>query len=128
MKTRLIDALIEVAEARGFQVRWHRGGPKAAWLPQQRAVTVRHGMDDAETLCALAHELGHAHYGDPAGHDRRYEQRADRFAASVLISPVEYALAEQTYGTHPARLAAELGVTVHMIRTWRAMHQTKIPA
>ena len=128
MRTRLIDALIEVAEARGFQVRWHRGGPKAAWLPQQRAVTVRHGMADAETLCALAHELGHAHYGDPAGHDRRYEQRADRFAASVLISPVEYALAEQTYGTHPARLAAELGVTVHMIRTWRAMHQTKIPA
>lgn len=124
----MIDALIEVAEARGFQVRWHRGGPKAAWLPQQRAVTVRHGMADAETLCALAHELGHAHYGDPAGHDRRYEQRADRFAASVLISPVEYALAEQTYGTHPARLAAELGVTVHMIRTWRAMHQTKIPA
>ena len=128
MKTRLIDALIEVAEARGFQVRWHRGGPKAAWLPQQRAVTVRHGMADAETLCALAHELGHAHYGDPAGHDRRYELRADRFAARLLISPVEYALAEQTYGTHPARLAAELGVTVHMIRVWRGMHQTKIPA
>lgn len=124
----MIDALIEVAEARGFQVRWHRGGPKAAWLPQQSAVTVRLGMDDAETLCALAHELGHAHYGDPAGHDRRYEQRADRFAARLLISPVEYALAERTYGTHPARLAAELGVTVHMIRTWRGMHQTKIPA
>ena len=128
MKTRLIDALIDVAEARGFQVRWHRGGPKAAWLPQQRAVTVRHGMDDAETLCALAHELGHAHYGDPAGHHPRYEQRADRFAARLLISPVEYALAEQTYGTHPARLAAELGVTVHMIDVWRGMHQTKIPA
>lgn len=60
MKSQLIDALIEVAEQRGFTVRWHRGGPKAAWLPQQNAVTLRHGMSDAETLCALAHELGHA--------------------------------------------------------------------
>lgn len=124
----MIDALIEVAEARGISVRWHRGGPKAAWLPQQRAVTVRHGMDDAETLCALAHELGHAHYGDPAGHHPRYEQRADRFAARLLISPVEYALAEQTYGTHPARLAAELGVTVHLVHVWRTMTPIQITA
>lgn len=42
----MIDALVDVAEARGYQVPWHRGGPKAAWLPQQRAVTVRVGMDD----------------------------------------------------------------------------------
>lgn len=128
MKTRLIDALIEVAEARGISVRWHRGGPKAAWLPQQRAVTVQLGMDDPETLCALAHELGHAHYGDPTGHQPRYEARADRFAARLLISPVEYALAERTYGTHPARLAAELGVTIHLINVWRMIQGNEIPA
>ena len=128
MKTRLIDALIEVAEDRGFQVRWHRGGPKAAWLPQQRAVTVRHGMDDVETLCSLAHELGHAHYGDPAGHHPRHEKRADQFAARILISPAEYRVAEHAYGPHRARLAHELGVTTHMIDVWRTMHTSKIPA
>lgn len=126
MKNQLIDALIEVAEQRGFTVRWHRGGPKAAWLPQQNAVTLRHGMSDAETLCSLAHELAHAHYGDPAGHDPRYEARADRFAAKLLVSPVEYALAEQTYGPHPARIAHELGVTTHIVKVWRAMNERKI--
>lgn len=128
MKTQLIDALIDVAEARGYEVRWHRGGPKAAWLPHQNAVTVRIGMDDAETLCALAHELGHAHYNDPAGHYPRFEARADRFAAQLLISPIDYALAEKAYGPHPSRLAAELGVTVHMINVWRDFHERKIPA
>ena len=128
MKTRLIDALIEVAEARGFQVRWHRGGPKAAWLPQQRAVTVRHGMSDAETLCSLAHELGHAHYGDPAGHDQRYERRADQFAARILISPAEYRMAEHAYGSHRARLAHEWGGTTHMIDVWREMHHARVTA
>lgn len=128
MKTRLIDALIDVAESHGYEVRWHHGGPKAAWLPQQRAVTVRHGMSDAETLCSLAHELGHAYYGDPAGHHPRYEKRADRFAARLLISPVEYAVAERAYGPHPARLAHELGVTVHLLDVWRDIHQTRITA
>lgn len=121
MKTRLIDALIDVAEARGYQVRWHLGGPKAAWLPHQRAVTLRHGMSDADTLCALAHELGHAHYGDPPGCDPTHEQRADRFAARLLISPTEYAMAELAYGPHPAHIAHELGVTTHLVQVWRTL-------
>lgn len=119
-----LDALIDVAEARGYHVRWHRGGPKAAWLPHQHAVSLRHGMDDADTLCALAHELGHAHYNDPPGHHGAHEQRADRFAARLLISPVEYAMAEHAYGTHPAHIAHELGVTTHLIRVWRTMTPT----
>ncbi|WP_311342556.1 ImmA/IrrE family metallo-endopeptidase [Corynebacterium riegelii] len=128
MKIRLIDALIGVAEAHGYEVRWHRGGPKAAWLPHQAAVTVRHGMDDVSTLCALAHELGHAHYGDPAGHHPRYEARADRFAARLLISPVDYALAEQSYGPYPARIAHELGVTKHLVDVWRNMNERRLTA
>lgn len=124
----MIEALIQSAEARGYRIRWHRGGPKAAWLPNQNAVTVRIGMDDAETLCALAHELGHAHYNDPPGHDPRFEARADRFAAQLLISPIDYALAERAYGPHPSRLAAELGVTLHLINVWRDLHERKIPA
>lgn len=84
-------------------------------------------MDAVTTLRVLVHELGHAAHGDPPGHQPRYEARADRFTARALISPVEYALAERTYGA-PARFTSELCVTVHMIRTWRAMHQTKTPA
>lgn len=118
-----IDALIEVAEARGYRVVWHRGGPKAAWVPSRGVVTVRTGMRDDETLCALAHELGHAHYNDPPGHHGPNETRAHKFAARLLISPSEYATAEALYGPHPARLAHELGVTIEVIKTWQSLYQ-----
>lgn len=120
--------LIETAERRGYRVIWHNRGPKAAWLPHRSAVTVRNGMDDVHTLCSLAHELGHAHYDDPPGHYGAHELRADRFAARLLVSPVEYQLAEAQYGPHPARLAAELGVTVKVLQTWQALHIQKAHA
>lgn len=62
--------------------------------------------------------LWRVQYRDPAGHDPRYEVRADRFAAKLLVSPVEYSLTEQTYGPHPARIAHELGVTTHIVNVW----------
>lgn len=121
VKTRLtsnLDALIEVAENRGYKIRWHRGGPKAAWQPHRRTVTLRIGMGDTTTLCALAHELGHAHYGDPPGHYGAHELRANRFAAHLLVSPAEYAAAEELYGPQPNLIAAELGVTLTVLNTW----------
>lgn len=118
-----INALIEVAEHRGYQIRWHRRGPKAAWLPHLNVVSLRYGMSDEDTLCALAHELGHAFYGDPPGHAGVHERRADRFAARLLIDPAEYRAAELIYGSHPARLASELGVTTHILTTWAALHE-----
>lgn len=125
MKTLSINltALIDVAEARGYQVRWHRGGPKAAWIPARNIVTVRVGMDDVTTLCALAHELGHAHYGDPPGHHGAHELRADRFAARLLVSPIDYAAAEALYGPQPQLLANELGVTVKVLKTWITLYE-----
>ncbi|WP_411702054.1 ImmA/IrrE family metallo-endopeptidase [Corynebacterium sp. LaCa101] len=74
------------------------------------------------TLCSLAHELGHAHYGDPPGHHGAHEIRADRFAARLLINPTEYATAEAIYGPHPAAIAAELGVTVNILKSWQQLY------
>lgn len=120
--TLMIEALIQSAEARGYRIRWHRGGPKAAWIPGQNAITVQIGMDDVTTLCSLAHELGHAHYNDPPGHFGAHELRADRFAARLLVAPGDYAAAEGVYGSHPAVLASELGVTVKIITVWQELH------
>lgn len=117
-----VDALIDVAERRGYKVRWHRHGPKAAWLPP-RTISLRTGMTDVATLCALAHELGHAEAGDPPGHTGAAELRADRFAARLLIDPAEYRAAELIYGSHPARLAHELGVTTHILTTWASLYE-----
>ncbi|MDK8473513.1 MULTISPECIES: ImmA/IrrE family metallo-endopeptidase [Corynebacterium] len=119
----MIESLIQSAEARGYRIRWHRGGPKAAWLPHRSTITLRVGMDDTTTLCSLAHELGHAHYGDPPGHHGAHEIRADRFAARLLVSPTEYATTEAIYGPHPATLANELGVTVKVLKTWQNIYE-----
>ena len=118
-----IEALIHTAEARGYTVRWHKGGPKAAWIPRAQTVTLRHGMSDVETLCSLAHELGHAWYEDPPGHDGWRETRAWEFAARLLISHVDYQLAESLYGPQPSRLAHELGVTVKVLKTWQTLFE-----
>ena len=118
-------ALIQAAEARGYRIRWHRGGPKAAWVPTRHEITLQHGLDDVHALCALAHELGHAHYGDPPGHHGTNEIRADRFAARLLISPTEYATTEAIYGPHPATIAAELGVTTHLLEVWSELFQSR---
>lgn len=118
-----LDALIDVAQARGYRIRWHRGGPKAAWVPHKRTITLRVGMDDVTTLCSLAHELGHAHYGDPPGHHGAHELRADRFAARILVSPTEYAAAESIFGPQPSLIAHELGVTVKVLKTWQSLYE-----
>jgi len=121
-----LDALIDVAEDRGYHVLWHRGGPKAAWLPRRRVVTLRVGMGDSDTLCSLAHELGHAHYGDPPGHFGPHELRADCFAAKLLVSPIDYAAAEALYGPYPQLIAAELGVTVRILNTWVSIYERQV--
>lgn len=83
-------------------------------------------MDDAQTLCALAHELGHAHYDDPPGHYGARELRADRFAVKLLINPGDYRIIEHTYEPHPSRLAHELGVTVKALKTWQTLHKKEL--
>lgn len=122
----MIDELIATAERRGYRVRWHIGSPKAAWLPRLNAITLRYGLDDVQALCALAHELGHAHYNDPPGHHGANERRADRFAARLLINPDDYRMIENEYGAHPLRLAHELGVTVRILKVWQAMHAKEL--
>lgn len=77
----------------------------------------------------LAHELGHVHYGHDwrHPHDReRDERQADAYAARLLISPLEYAAAEQIYGPHPGALAEALRVSVEIVEAWRNVHLTSV--
>jgi len=116
------DTLIDVVSAHGVWVDWHQGGPKGAWLPPD-TISLRHGLDDPQTLCTLAHEFGHFLHGDPCGCSPRAEARADRYAAEILVDPAAYRVAESTFGPEPRRLAAELGVTTHILATWRDLYE-----
>lgn len=41
----------------------------------------------------------------------------------MLISPVEYELAERLYGHNPSLLAQELDVTTNIVTTWQQHHR-----
>ena len=114
------DLLALAHTVTGHPVRWHRGGPKGAWLPQGSRISVRYGMSDAQTRSTLAHEIIHALHRDPAGHVAATERRTDREAAHLLVTRREYLRAEQIYGTDEDRVAEELGVTRHLVRVWKA--------
>ncbi|MDK6259257.1 ImmA/IrrE family metallo-endopeptidase [Corynebacterium frankenforstense] len=99
-------------------------GAKGGWFPEYYLILLRDDLTHVKQVCTLAHELGHAvlgHRADVAGWwSARQERQADRWAAELLISPEDYATAEALYGPHAGALAAEFGVTVHMIQTWRS--------
>lgn len=98
----------------------------AGWFPRSRRVLYRDGMSHTETLCAVAHELGHAYHEDDCADDHlrdaRQEARADRWAVRALITAKAYEQAEALVGAHPGALAVELGVTVEYIHIWRDLH------
>ncbi|QGH68566.1 ImmA/IrrE family metallo-endopeptidase [Pseudactinotalea sp. HY158] len=73
--------------------------------------------------CTLAHEMGHWWHGHDwtRDHDQlRDERQADAYAARLLISPAEYALAERL-NPHPGAIAKELEVTRHLVEVWQRL-------
>ncbi len=102
---------------------WLPKGHKGGWFPEFELILLAQNLNHVEQLCTLAHELGHAHHGHVPGAQgwwsARQEQQADQFAVELLISPGEYALAENLYGPAASAIAHELGVTIHVITTWR---------
>lgn len=127
MSTPSTDQLLDLAhKITGHPVLWYRGGPKGEW--DGRRITLRHGMSDRQTRSTLAHEIAHAARRDPPGHYPTYEQRADRAAAHLLITPDAYAQAEMMFGTDIDRIAAELGTTRHLATVWRATHERITPS
>lgn len=91
-----------------------------------KVISLRDNLTERQLVSTLAHEIGHAIRGDvPTGtaYDARAERAADHFAATYLISPVEYALAEEIHGTALDAIANELGVTTHLLEVWRTLNE-----
>lgn len=102
-----------------------RPGDLGGWFPTERLIVVRPDLGPCNRVHTLGHELGHAAHGDPAGHNPRYEHRADVFAADFLIDPREYAELEIMYDGQIGAIAAELGVTVSLLAAWRANQEMR---
>ena len=91
------------------------------YLSANGDIVINSRMTETYQREVLAHELGHVHHGHDwrAPHDEpRDERQADLYAARLLISPVEYAAAEQLH-SHPGAIAKELGVSQYLIELWQ---------
>ncbi|MGP9760202.1 ImmA/IrrE family metallo-endopeptidase [Corynebacterium sp. AOP12-C2-36] len=98
-----------------------RGDLNAIYMHDDRVILLRDDLDPYTKRSALAHEIGHARYGDEHSDDPRLERRADLWAAQLVISEPAYREAEQDYGPHPGALAWALGVTRDVVDTWRTL-------
>ena len=117
-----LDDLLAHAAAQGLHVKFSDLGRRTGELRRSGLVLINHKRTAVVQRCALAHELGHWHHGHDwsAAHDvARDEREADTYAARLLVSPVEYALAERLYDGHPGAIARELDVTTPIIEAWR---------
>lgn len=116
--------LLEHAEHLGVRVEDDnahrlRPGDLGGWFPTERLIVVCSKLGPRNRVHTLGHELGHAAHGDPAGHNPRYEHRADLYAARLLINQREYQELEMMYDGQAGAIAADLGVTVSLLATWR---------
>lgn len=122
-------SLLALVRSIGVSLTEHHRGKKGYYDHTERTISMRTGLSDRAYRSTLAHELGHAYYSDELTGiewiDERMEIRANRFAASLLVSPVEYAAAERLHGPHEDAIAHELGVTRKLLATWREQHERR---
>lgn len=117
-----LEDLIAAAEDMGLHVKWDNLGRRSGELRRSGLVLLNHRKSVLTQRCTLAHEMGHWSLGHDwtLYHDvERDEREADAYAARLLISPVDYALAERLHGPHVGALARELDVSSRLVEVWR---------
>ena len=115
-----LDLLFAHAADLGIDVDWadlgdHRRG---FYFHDHRLIVLNRRLTRPQATAALAHEIGHATFGDRCSTPAA-ERRASEYGASLVITVKDYQSAERLVGHHPGALADELGVTPPLIEAWR---------
>lgn len=115
------DELAQHAGDLGVNIEWTFELPPtihAYYEHDGQLIVINYRCTEAQVIAALAHEVGHAAFGDTCSTDM-IERRADEYGASLVLTPTEYADAERQVGPHAGALARELGVTRDLVLAWR---------
>ncbi|WP_264298771.1 ImmA/IrrE family metallo-endopeptidase [Brachybacterium tyrofermentans] len=117
-----LTRLVEHAHESGIRVWWrHLDDCDGAWSAPHRSIWMRPDLTSRESRSLLAHELGHAYYGDSGPQSSAAESRAWRYAAWLLIDGHAYSDAEHTMGPHLGGLAEALDVTTSVVEGFRSL-------
>lgn len=98
-------------------------GLDGCYCEETQTILIDRRLTYTAKRCVLVHELMHWRHGDAGCGplNGKAERRARRETALALVSPVEYALAEQLYDGEPEPIAQELDVTRQVIEDYRLM-------
>jgi hypothetical protein len=108
--------LSDLAEQAGITIEYAqlRAGRDGEYLHAQRLIRLRLGMSARLHRSVLAHELGHAAFGDVPSKfgpvHAKQERRAEEWAALRLINLEDYRHVESVHAGHLGAMALELGV------------------
>jgi Zn-dependent peptidase ImmA (M78 family) len=122
----LIDDLFDFAKRNGVNVKYgDLGRRRGEYRHSHNLIVINPRMSEVLQRSTLAHELGHWHHADEWTDDPRTlaarERRANEYAARMLISPVDYALAERAHGPHVGAIARELEVATYVVEAWQGI-------
>lgn len=127
-----MEDLLEYADAMGLRVLRRDLGRRNGEVHSSGLIIINPNRNYGAQREALAHEIGHAFHGHDwtaARHDRDTDERAaDTYAARLLISPAEYAIAERICGPHDRALARELNVSLRLVELWQASYRMDLAA
>jgi hypothetical protein len=115
-----LDELFQHCADLGVDIEWLDLGEtrRGAYLRHADTIVLSPRLTRSQVVACLAHELGHRRFGHGCSSPAN-ERRAWDYAAALLVTAAEYALAEERVGSEPAALALELAVTPQLIEAWR---------
>lgn len=123
-----MDALLAHCGDLGIEVEWADLGPRrrGEYYDDEQRIVLSQRLTSVQAVATLAHEIGHATFGDrctlPAN-----ERRAWEYGAALTIEVEEYVLAEQLVGCHVGALAEALDVTPKLVEAWRRWYRRRYP-
>jgi hypothetical protein len=123
-----LELLLEHCGDLAVEVDWVDLGARrrGEYLDDQRLIRLNTRLTRVQATATLAHEIGHAVFGDRCSTPHA-ERRAWEYGASLVITPDQYARAERLVGSHPAAIAVELEVTPRLVEAWREWFRRRYP-
>lgn len=123
--------LFDFADMLGVTVEYarlkHRDGE---YRDDLKRIRLREGMSARLQRSILAHELGHAAFGDVPSkfgpQNARQERRADEWAALRLINLDQYREAELIRDGHVASIAHDLGVIDRIVTAYQRVLEREL--
>lgn len=119
--------LLDLADSLGVRIEYTHlpASIDGEYIHGMKLIRLRRGMAARHHRSVLAHELGHAAFGDTPSKfgpvHAKQERRAEEWAALRLIPVDDYRRAEHIHHGHAGAIAIDLGVMTSTVQAFQGM-------